>query len=285
MTVPGTSAVVSVIVPAWQERHAEGALRSAYDQDHEAVEIIVVDDGPHHRAGSVIRGYLEREDVRSRFRRTVFIEQNARVGASHAINRGLKESQGDYVNILEADDAFARPRFSRLLSACADSGAELAFSRVELVADKPASSAVEANYVHSVQDDIEFFPTVGYALLRSQCALATGNFFFSRRLAEEVGGFGDHDHCYGWDFALRCLLVTEPVFVPEALYFYRLHDQDSFLKRQAHEARETDAVLKSYLFECRNRPVANPVAPSPAWGPFFDSFVEAARYGGYLAKP
>jgi glycosyltransferase involved in cell wall biosynthesis len=289
MTAPGTSALVTVIVPAWQrERHAEAALRSVYDQDHEAVEIIVVDDGSHHRAGSVIRGYLEREDVRQRFRRTIFVQQSGHPGASDAINRGLLEARGDYVNIVGEDDAFARHRFSRLLRACIDGGTDFAFSRVEPRADAaaaPSSWTGEADYVYGVQDDIEFFPTVGYALLRSQCAMSTGNLFFSRRLAEEAGGWGVPDGSDGWDFALRCLLLAEPIFVPEPLCLYRLHGHESFVQRQSREARGTESALKNYLFLCRNRPVVNPLAPSPAWGPFFDAFIEASRYGKYLTKP
>jgi len=288
MSVPRPSSLVSVIVPAWQEpRHADTTLRSVYDQDHEAVEIVVVEAGADQGAGRAIRAYLERDDVRRRFQRIVVIQESGDPSASHTINRGLQASHGDFVNILQAGDALAAGRFSRLLAACADKGAGLAFSRVEFRTDTPASSSSgeESDYLYSVQDEIEFFPTVGYALLRSHCALSIGNLFFSRRLAEGVGGFADHEYCYGWDFALRCLLVTEPIFVPEALYISRLHGQERFEQHQAHEARGAEAVLKNYFFLCRNRPVLNPVAPSPAWGPFFDSFLEASRYGGYLTKP
>jgi glycosyltransferase involved in cell wall biosynthesis len=289
MIAPGHSPLVSVIVPAWQdERHAEAALRSVYEQDHEAVEVIVVDDRRYQRAGSAIRAYLEQEDVRRRFRRTIFLEESGHAGgASRAINRGLHESQGGYINILGEDDIFARQRFSRLLRACFDGGTEFAFSRVEPRADVAAPSSAwsgEADSIYSVQDDIEFFPTVGYALLKGQCAVSTGNLFFSRRLADAVDGWGVADRSDGWDFALRCLLLVEPVFVPEPLCLYRL-GRASVVQRQSREARETESVLKDYLFLCRNRPVANPLAPSPAWGPFFDAFIEASRYGKYLTKP
>ena len=286
MIAPGNSPLVSLIVPAWQdERHAEAALRSVYDQDHEAVEVIVVEDRRYQRAGSAIRAYLEQEDVRRRFRRTIVIEESG--GPSGAINRGLHESQGVYVSILGEADTFARPRFSRLLRACIEGATEFAFSRVEPRADVAAASSAwsgEADYIYSVQDDIEFFPTVGYALLKSQCAVSTGNLFFSRRLAEEVGGWGAADRSDGWDFALRCLLLVEPIFVPEPLCLHRL-GHASFAQRRSREARETESVLKNYLFLCRNRPVANPLAPSPAWGPFFDAFIEASRYGKYLTNP
>ena len=285
MTAPRETARVSVIVPAWQGvQDAEATLQCVYDQDCEAVEIIVVDDGSRSAARDVTRGFLRRANVAARFSRIVFVEESSVSNASRAINRGLRECRGDYINILEAGDALAVSRFSHLLRACAESGAELAFSRVEILSDTSARWSTEAASLYSVQDDIEFLPTVGYALLRSQCALATANLFFSRRLAAHVGGFGEHEIGYGWDFALRCVLVTEPLFVPEPLYYYRLRGGEN-LPGTAASASDSESILKNYLFLCRNRPVENPVAPSPAWGPFFASFVEASQYGKYLAKP
>ena len=206
MSVSGVLPLVSVIVPVWrQDRQAQAALRSVHDQDHEMIEIVVVDGGPQQRVGSAIRGYLEREDVRSRFRRIVFVEQGVSVGRSGAINRGLEAAQGDYVNILEAEGSFARTRFSRLLSACADGDARLAFSRVEADIDSALASSwasVRADLFYSLQDDIEIFPTVGYALLKSFCAISTSNLFFGRQLAESIGGFGPFE--YLLDGTSRC---------------------------------------------------------------------------------
>jgi len=278
--------LVSVIVPAWRENeYAEATLQSVYDQDCEAVEIIVVDDRSRSHSRSAAGGFLERERVRQRFRRIEFVEVPAEASVPQAINRGLQECRGDYINVLEAGDAFAARRFSHLLTICADTGAELAFSRVELLGDTPESCSGEGLALYSVQDDIEFFPTVGYALLSSQCAVSIGNLFFSRRLPGRVGGFREHDSGRGWDFALRCVLATEPVFVPEPLYFRRLHGRGNLAERGAQPAGETESVLKNYLFLCRNRRVENPFAPSPAWGPFFDAFVDASQYGKYLSKP
>jgi hypothetical protein len=73
--------------------------------------------------------------------------------------------------------------------------------------------------------------------------------------------------------------------VPEPLYWYRLHQGNSFLELQSLAETETDAVLRNYFYLCRNRIATNPLAPSPAWGAFFDSFVERAGYAHYQAKP
>jgi len=278
--------LVSVVVPAYRhEIYVTEALTSVYGQDYEAIELIVVDDRSPDGTAAAIRDYLGRGEVKTRFVRIVFIENETNLGAHRTINRGIEESQGAYINILNSDDAFAPARVSTLVRTCKENGAEFAFSRVEMLVDGNSVLSREADYLGSIQDGIDLFPTVGYALLRNQCALTSGNFFFARTLHERVGDFSDLKYCHDWDFILRSLLITEPVFVPEVLYFYRIHPGNSFLQLQSVAESETEAVLRRYFFSCRNRPVTNPLAPSPAWGPFFESFVRQAQYHHYLAKP
>jgi len=278
--------LVSVVVPAYRhEAYVTGALESVYKQDYDAVELIVVDDNSPDDTPHLIRDYLKRGDVKDRFRRIVFLENEGNLGAHQTINRGINESRGAYINILNSDDMFAPARLSTLLGACQERMAEFAFSRVDVLVDGDPELATEADYLGSIQDGIDFFPTVGYALLRNQCALTSGNFFFARRVCERVGDFSDLKYCHDWDFILRSLLVTEPIYVPQTLYFYRIHPGNSFLRLQSVAESETETVLRRYFFLCRNRPVTNPLAPSPAWDPFFTSFVHQSQYAHYLAKP
>lgn len=221
--------LITVVVYARNhEPHVVGALESVYGQDHDALELVVVDDGSSDRTVGMVRDYLDQGQVRSRFRRVEVIELTAPGMVPAAINRGIRESRGHYLNPLIGDERFAPGRLSALLRACTGRGAGLAFSRVEPIAGGGAASAAELEHVYSVQDNIEFFPTVGYALLRDQCSLSSGNLFFSRALFERVGDFASLPDAYDWDFLLRCLLVTEPMFVPDPLYSCRLLGRSAF---------------------------------------------------------
>ena len=281
----GSHPLVSVVVPSYNhEAYVDEALQSVYDQDHECIELIVLDDQSSDRTASRIEAFVNRADVKRRFHRVVFLANEHNLGADRTINRGIRECRGDYINILNSDDLFAASRLSTLVRVCAESPAQLAFSRVGLIADSAAQPS-ELDYFYNVQDSIGLFPTVGYALLRNQCALSTGNLFFTRELFAQVGEFSVLRYCHDWDFVLRALLISEPVFVPQMLYSYRLHSGNSFLQLQSVAERESEAVLRNYFFLCRNRPLTNPIAPSPAWGPFFDSFVRACGYDKYLGKP
>jgi glycosyltransferase involved in cell wall biosynthesis len=279
--------LVSVVVRTCNhERYVEAALESVYEQDHDAVELTVIDDGSDDRTSDLVSGYASQERVRSRFRRVEIVEQETTIGSPAAFNRGVNESRGSYVNVLPGDERLTPGRLSTLLGTCIDRRAALAFARVEPCPDGPSLSAATRQHLYGVQDSVPFYPTVGYALLSSACVLSGGNLFFTRELFDRLGGFWDLPLCYDWDFALRSVLLAEPVFVPQPLYQCRVSHWDvRDDERTKRLEDETSRMLKNYLLLCRTRPVDNSVAPSPAWGPFFDGFIRASRYTKYLAIP
>jgi glycosyltransferase involved in cell wall biosynthesis len=72
------------------------AIRSALEQTYQNTEVLVVDDGSTDDTRSRVEPYLKDRRVR-------FLYQQNR-GQAAAKNRGVRESQGDYVAFLDADD-------------------------------------------------------------------------------------------------------------------------------------------------------------------------------------
>ena len=85
---------ISIIIPCYnQGRFLREAVQSALEQTHSAAEVIVVDDGSTDDTAAVT---LEYPAVR--------LLQQPNRGAAAARNRGLRESRGEYVVFLDADD-------------------------------------------------------------------------------------------------------------------------------------------------------------------------------------
>jgi glycosyltransferase involved in cell wall biosynthesis len=98
-------ALVSIILPAYNAEHFVGrALRSALEQTHRDLEIIVVDDGSIDGTATVIRGY---RDPRIRY-----LYQPNR-GQGPARNNGLRLSTGTYITFLDADDFYLATKVER----------------------------------------------------------------------------------------------------------------------------------------------------------------------------
>lgn len=95
---------VSVIMAAY---NAEDTIQMALESipDREDVEIIVVDDGSTDKTAQMVR----------EFGRARLIQHKKNYGLGKALNTGLKESSGEYVVMLDADDDFYPVNFEEIM--------------------------------------------------------------------------------------------------------------------------------------------------------------------------
>ena len=275
--------LISVVIPCY--KHAEyiaRALRSVEEQTYPNIELIIIDDASPDKSVEEIKNTIESKSFKKRFNHQVyFFPHQENRGAHTRINEGLSRATGDYLTILNSDDVFHKERFTRMIHAMQESASRFAFSRVGYVFsnNQPDAALSEETLKFSrMQDNIPYFPSVGFAMLVSQCGISTGNFVFTRKLLEKIGPFNDLKYCHDWDFALRALAETEPLFVEDSLYFYRLHQSNSFRSLHNMAEQETAQVLTGYFTAILTGQVANPLAPSPKhWPSVFELFLE--EYG------
>ena len=91
--------LVSIIIPCYNaEPWLNETLESALSQTWENKEIIFIDDGSTDRSLQIAESY--------RSSGVIIISQD-NIGSSSTRNRGLKESSGDYIQYLDADDLLA----------------------------------------------------------------------------------------------------------------------------------------------------------------------------------
>lgn len=94
--------MISIIIPVYNvEAYLERCVESVVHQTYANIEILLVDDGSTDGSGSLCDEW-ERKDCRVR----VFHKANG--GVSSARNLGLKYALGDYVLMLDSDDALDR---------------------------------------------------------------------------------------------------------------------------------------------------------------------------------
>ena len=110
--------LVSIIIPVYNgEKWIERCLNSATRQTYSNIEIIVVDDGSRDNSG-VICDRLVLSDTRIK----VFHQENG--GVNSARGEGVKQSTGDWLVFLDADDTLPSNAIE-LYSAFFHSGADI----------------------------------------------------------------------------------------------------------------------------------------------------------------
>ncbi len=270
---------ISVVIPSYNHaRYIRSAIESVFMQASRSidVELVIVDDGSSDNSPEIIRECLRKAPLT----RTLLIEQENR-GAHAAIMRGLAQAKGDCLAILNSDDAFLPDRFLRMSEHLDPRRECLAYSLVEMVDenDDPLDhSCPESGWYQDVLASAAACPTQGFAFLRNNPAVTSGNLVFSRSLYERLQGFSEHKLSHDWDFLLRSTFYTEPVFVPEVLMRYRVHSQNTTGQVQHLMAEEGRDGLNRFLSLAKQAAPPNTLAPLPHnWPRYWPWFCDSIR--------
>jgi GT2 family glycosyltransferase len=256
--------LVSVVMPSFNHgRFVERALRSVLAQDYRNLELVVVDDGSTDDSVPKIARMLRDMPFPAR------LLERANRGAHVALNEGIGQSQGVYLQFLNSDDMLAPQRISRMVDAVTREDAAWGFSAIAVIDGDDqrveARPGSRASGLLQSSSEVEGAESVGHALLASNVAVSSGNIFVARALANAIGGFGDYRYNHDWDFCLRALERSEPVFVAEALYLYRLHGANTITESAQRAREEAHAPVAAYLARATSpQAFANPLAPSLA---------------------
>jgi glycosyltransferase involved in cell wall biosynthesis len=101
---------VSVILPARKAGNTlVRALRSVFDQDYPALEIILINNGLNDLS-QVFRAFNEQE------RSLICTVEEPVPGIAHALNCGLRQAQGTYFARMDADDVMLPDRINKQVS-------------------------------------------------------------------------------------------------------------------------------------------------------------------------
>ena len=223
----------------------------------------------------------------SRFTNVIVRRNEHNQGAHATISSGIATSSGDYIAVINSDDLFRPTRIEKILNVMQAAGSELGFSLVNVFGEVegPEFPDTFLMYPQQLAFGIQRDPTVGFALLRQNYAVSTGNLIFARSLYQKVGAFLPLKYCHDWDFVLQSLYYTEPVPVLEPLYDYRLHGQNSFSGLAHLGALETEVVLRRFFRRGLYGVSPNPLCPSAQnWPGYFEMFVNAIKQRAFLDR-
>ena len=112
--------LISVIMPVYKvEKYLAESIESVLRQDHQNLELILIDDGSPDRSGEICDAYAARD---SRVR--VIHQKNG--GAAAAKNAGLRVASGTYLSFVDSDDFLQPNVFGYMLQVLKNSHADAA---------------------------------------------------------------------------------------------------------------------------------------------------------------
>jgi glycosyltransferase involved in cell wall biosynthesis len=226
---PALRDLVSVVIPCFDQAHLLGeAIESVLAQSHEDVELVVVDDGSTDNTAAVA----------GRYDRVRYVRQDNQ-GLAAARNTGIRETNGDLLVFLDADDV--------LLAGALEQG-------VRSLHEHPECAFAFGHVAFLMEDATEppapytpSFPGDCYEhFLRGRTIAAPGAVMF-RRAALQASGVFSGAHPAAADYDLYCRIARDhPVHCHGAVVAgYRRH-ASSMSTDAASMLRATLGVLREH---------------------------------------
>lgn len=219
---------VSVVIPTYNYgRFLAEAIESALSQTRAPSEIIVVDDGSTDDTASIVKGF----DAHVKYIK----QENA--GVCAARNHGVRESTGELIAFLDADDRF-EPTAIEKQAAIFESDPEVGLVYCGVREFDSDTGATLKTYVEGAGDGL----ATNLLLWDGPVIAAPGLIVVSRIAFDTVGGF-DPQMKVGedWDFCYRVARKFRVGFVPEILVNYRIHSAAAH-----HNVREMERGMSRF---------------------------------------
>lgn len=233
---------ISVIIPLYNhERYITYALESVFSQSVPVKEIIVIDDGSNDASLKIARKYSE-----SHPEMTVWSHPNQ--GAHYTINTGIQRATGEFVSILNSDDAYSENRFAECL-AIFDANPNLAAVCTGLsFVDENGKTIQNPWYVQA----LDFYRKVNdlsLALIHGNFIMTTSNIIVRRSVFDEIGYFSALRYAHDLDFFLRLLLNGKQIhFHDKPLLGYRIHPTNTINEGILRVKVEWAAVVAFFVY-------------------------------------
>ncbi|MCF3609185.1 glycosyltransferase [Planktothrix agardhii 1033] len=282
--------LVSVVIPYYQHKqYIEDCIETIVAQTYDNIELIIIDDCSPDGSGEYVEKILKNKAWIDRFsKRIIFTYFKKNQGAHASINYGINKSKGKIITIVNSDDLYHPERLNIMIDAMQKEQKYFAFSGVLYINDNNqdvSKTDAWAMAYAEIQDKVKDFPTLGFACLLSNRGISTGNFVFFKSLYDHTLGFKSFRYCHDWDFMLQCLWYTEPLFVQEKLYYYRLHETNTFKSLQQLGVDDGPEVLLHYYDSVSRCKTLNSLAPSPFnWPGYFDLFLRRHGHEQFYKK-
>ncbi len=205
--------MVSILIPLYNaEQWLAATIQSALDQTWEHIEVIIVDDGSTDSSLQIAKSIASEK---------VKVISQANAGASAARNRAFKESQGDFIQYLDADDLLAADKIKhQLMRLKQESKTSVASGPFDYFIDDPSETIKKKDHgYHDYENPIDWLVEAAY-----NNDMFPPIVWLTPRILIEQAGPWNEDLSYNDDpeFFARLLLKADKIaYCADAKSYYR----------------------------------------------------------------
>lgn len=238
MTSPHLSFIVAVYN---SEESLPATLDSLLEQDADIpYEVVVIDDGSKDSSWQIIALYQQR------FPHLLQAERcPVNQGAGAARNRAVRNARSDLLYVVDSDNILPSDSTRKHLACLARVDVEaVSVEEIRFFSGSPSDQIRTWKMVHT-----DGIVGIQEAFSSPQSPPSHGNYLFSRRLFDAVGGYEiDAGAVEAWTFGMKHILAGFPVAIcRDSFYFHRVGHESHWVRyeRSGYTDRYAVRFLKS----------------------------------------
>ena len=207
--------LVSIIIPVYNgEDYLRESIDSALAQTYDNCEVIVVNDGSTDASEEIVLSYGDK--VR------YYTKENG--GVSTALNLGIKNMSGEYIQYLPADDYLHPTKIEKQIEAILKSGDEMSVSWTGWNLNYSDIHKIEKCAMIPAYNDEKLYTNDVFPVILGM--INTVTVLFHKKYIEEVGYFDETLFTsQDYDMWFRIFKNRTSLYIDEPLVDYRIHSK------------------------------------------------------------
>ena len=230
----GIEPLISVITTVYNgEKYISMAVKSVLNQTHDNFEYIIVNDGSNDATAEILDGLSDKR---------LKILHTPRLGRAKALNLSVRNSSGDYIAVLDADDVCLPDRL-RL--------------QADFLNSYPDVGLLSSSRRYIIDEHGEVVGSNDTGVLDHDSivdAMATHNPMFHsstmyrKKLFYEIGGYDERLFCFlDYDFYMRSAAITRLANLDCVLVYKRGHNEQYFFGKEDRVKTYQKLMSASYI--------------------------------------
>ena len=226
---------VSILMASWNRAHLiSRAVESALSQSFQDWELIIVDDGSSDNTSEAVKRWQEK-DARIKY---FYSEHTGRI--CKVSNFGLRRARGQYIAILDDDDAWANPDKLKIQVEFLDKNSDyVGCGGGFIVIDEKGREKLR--FLKPEKDE--------NIKLRALMAnpMANSTTLFRYDAAKKVGFYDETLLQFAdWDFWLKMGLIGKLYNFPRYFAYYQMSEKGSSFKKEKENAVSALKIVQRY---------------------------------------
>ncbi len=206
------------------ERYVLQCLKSLITQTYEKIEIIIIDNASSDHSPDIINEFIKQTKVSHID--ILYILESVPIKITTALNKGLTEASGDYIQFIASDDLLHLDKINKQIAYINDSKKDIhvIYSDLELIDD--TSNKLNVTWLSKQHKSSFPVGNIFEDILIGNIVILPLSMLIKKEALTQIGNFDSNLEIEDYDMNLKLSHKYYYYHIGEKLAFYRIHNDN-----------------------------------------------------------